>query len=92
MVSWFGYCGFERLPSAKFGATEVEHEENGKSDSEDFDDRVWFDVGIPLGIGYHIMENHVVGFKFVISMTSLSSKSGDDSSLNQIGLGMSYLF
>ena len=72
--------------------SEVEYEEDGESDSEDFDDRAWFDVGIALGVGYHIMDNLVADFRFVIGLTSLSTESGDDSSLNQISLGVSYFF
>ena len=75
---------------------EYEREENGYSYSdsgnEDFDDRAWFDVGIALGVGYHITENLVADFRFIIGLTSLSTESGDDSSLNQIGFGVSYFF
>ena len=78
---------------------EYERERNGNiydsysdSGNEDFDDRAWFDVGIALGVGYHIMDNLVADFRFVIGLTSLSTESGDDSSLNQISLGVSYFF
>jgi len=65
---------------------------SSQSDSGDFEDRAWFDVGIALGAGYHIMENLVADFRFVIGLTSITGESEDDSSLDQISLGLTYFF
>jgi len=73
--------------------SEYEAEDSyGHSDDGKLEDRTLFDVGIALGVGYHITENLVADFRFVIGMTNLIDKSGDDSSLSQIGLGVSYFF
>lgn len=70
-----------------YEATDGNQSESG---SEDFKDRRTLDFGIAIGAGYQVMENLVADFRFVIGLTSLTGKSGDDSSFNQIWLGATY--
>ncbi|MDR3000101.1 MAG: PorT family protein [Fibromonadaceae bacterium] len=50
------------------------------------------DFGIAIGAGYNITSNIGVDLKAVIGLTNITSKSDDKSSMNQYGVGISYLF
>jgi len=63
-----------------------------ESKEEAIGDRAMPDFGIALGTGYHISQNLGIDVKFVIGLTSISTRKDDDSSLKQLGIGVSYLF
>jgi hypothetical protein len=70
--------------------TKVSFAGESESDSDDFEDRS-VDFGIAFGSGWR-MSNFGLDFKVVIGMNSLTSESGDDSSLTQYGVGVSVFF
>ncbi|MDR3002548.1 MAG: PorT family protein [Fibromonadaceae bacterium] len=79
-------------------STEQNVEVSGAGDPDDdgkesrkFKDRS-MDFGIAIGVGYNVSPNIGVDFKTVIGLTSLTGKSGDDSSMNQYGVGLSFFF
>ena len=71
---------------------EVEITEDGESQSysSDVKDRAGLDIGLALGAGYRLNETMMVDFRMVIGLSSLTGKSGDKSSLNQYGIGVTY--
>jgi opacity protein-like surface antigen len=80
------------LPFSSEEYYEVSEDGESESGSKDFKDRRTLDFGIALGAGYQVMENLVADFRFVIGLTSLTGKSGDDTSFNQFGIGATYSF
>jgi len=65
---------------------------NGESEDKtsDIDERATVDIGFALGIGYRITEKIAVDFRMVIGLSALTRESGDKSSLNQYGIGVTY--
>jgi len=75
-----------------FSAT-IKTSVNGKSDSEDIDNRKALDLGIVIGAGYRITQRVGADFRAVIGFTSITTnKNDEDSSYNQYGVGISYFF
>jgi len=73
-------------------SSEMVEKEDGKTEKETIEKRSTLNFGIALGAGYRVMPNIGVDFRAVIGLTALTSESGDDTSLNQYGLGVSYFF
>jgi len=72
-------------------ATEIDVDGN----SSDFKDRSAVDFGIIIGGGYNLSSNIVLDLRGTIvglALTNLSSADGDNSSLYQATIGLTYLF
>lgn len=60
-------------------------------ESEDLDERVSIDFGIPLGVGFFINENLAIDLRAVIGITEIADEDGAGT-FNQFGLGVTYFF
>jgi len=63
---------------------------NKDEETERFGDRVWYDLGVVLAVGYNITERFSFNLRSVVGLTSITGKRADARTPIQYSIGVTY--
>ena len=75
---------------AKLTTTEKYADGSSDDDTEPYEGRAWYDLGIVLGVGYSITERFSFNLRSVVGFTSVTGKRADARTPTQYGLSVDF--